>query len=130
MVRSDGAVAVFDGDYASLTYATGDHEFDAEVVQAILSTIVANPYVMREMPALLTAAGLEIAEFLPNIHAEAGAMAFFSNMVESYIPMVINAQRLAKGRAEQWLDTYRERSSERSCFASCNYFTYIVRRAK
>ena len=130
VVRQGGTVTIFDGDYASLTYATGDHDVDAEVVQAILSTIVANPYVMREMPALLSDTELEIVDFISNIHAEAGAMAFFSNLVESYIPMVINAQRLSKGIAEQWLDTYRERSAKRNCFASCNFFTYIARRVK
>ena len=126
VLKPGGLVAIFDGDYASLTYAASNHEFDAEMVQAILAGIVANPYIMRELPTLLRTSGLEIVGFYSNVLAEAGAGQFFSSLAETYIPMVVRAQLISEERAEDWLNAYREASSSKRIFASCNYYTYIA----
>lgn len=128
VVKPGGLVTIFDGDYASLTFATGDHEFDAEMVQIILSLVVANSYIMRELPVILREAGLQIASFYSNVLAEAGVGHFFSNLAESYVPMVVNSQLLPEERAENWLNAFQQASSSESVFASCNYYTYIARR--
>ena len=128
VVKPGGLVAIFDGDYASLTFAVSGHEFDAEMVRTILSLVVANSYVMRELPGMLRGSGLEIANFQANVLAEAGAGHFFSSLAESYVPMVIKADLISKERAESWLNAYRQASLSESAFASCNYYTYIARR--
>ena len=129
VARTGSSIAIFDGDYASLTFATGDHRADAEMVDAILDTVVANPYVMREMPSILKDQGLEIEGFTPDILAEAGASNFFSSLAESYVPMVIQSQTAPEARANDWLDAFRETVELSTSFASCNYFTYLARRA-
>lgn len=128
VVKSGGQVAIFDGDYASLTFATSEHKFDAEMVQAILSLVVANRYVMRELPGMLRTSGLEIVRFYSNVLAEAGQGQFFSSLVESYVPMVIKEKLISQKRAESWLNAYRQASSNERAFASCNYYTYVARR--
>jgi ubiquinone/menaquinone biosynthesis C-methylase UbiE len=128
VVRAGGSVCIFDGDYASLCFATGNPNSDKEVAQAILTTIVANPHVMRELPSILKQQGFSITDFMPSIHAESGTLEFFSNMVDSYVPMAINAQAIDKDRATTWLNTFRFASENESAFVSCNYCTYIARR--
>lgn len=128
VARPGSLVAIFDGDYASITYATGDHNLDAEMVDAILDAVVANPYVMRELPSILRGEGLEIESFTPNILAEAGVGAFFSGMAESYVPMVIRSKTAPEVKANRWLSAYRESVSTNTSFASCNYYTYLARR--
>lgn len=128
VARRGSLIAIFDGDYASLTYATGDHKLDAEMVSSILDAIVANPYVMRELPSILKDVGLEINSGSPHILAEAGTSTFFSSVAESYVPMVIRSQTAPEAKANGWLDAYRETASTNTSFASCNYFTYLARR--
>jgi len=128
VVRPGGSVAVFDGDYASLAYATGDRALDTELVQAILSTVVANAYVMRALPALVRRVGLSITGFLPSVLAEAGKAAFFASAAESYSPMTVKAGTASVERAERWLIASRESSADGTFFASCNYYTYLARR--
>ena len=128
VARPGSLIAIFDGDYASLTYATGNHKLDAAMVNSILDAIVANPYVMRELPSILKDVGLEIKSFSPHILAEAGTSTFFSSVAESYVPMVIRSQTAPEAKANGWLDTYRETVSTNTSFASCNYFTYLARR--
>ncbi len=128
VTRRGGTVAIFDGDYASITYATGDHSLDAEIVKAILEAIVANPFVMRELPSFLSSAGLDIEQFIPSVLAEAGTGAFFSSVAETYIPVVIRSQTAPEIKANEWLNAYRQTVSSNTAFASCNYYTYLARR--
>ncbi|RMH34739.1 MAG: methyltransferase domain-containing protein [Nitrospirae bacterium] len=128
VVRPGGAVAIFDGDYASLSLATGEHEGDSEMVQAILSAVVANPYVMRQVPSILQEVGLDLEGFMANVLAEAGEVAFFLNLAESYVSMAIRAQLMPEDKAREWLNLYRRSVLSKSSFGSCNYYTYLTRR--
>ena len=120
-------MAIFDGDYASLTLATGRHEIDSEIVQAILSAVVANPYAMRQVPSILREANLDLEDFIANVLAEAGEVAFSANLAESYVPMAVRAQLMTEDRADEWLNAYRESVSSKRSFSSCNYYTYLAR---
>lgn len=129
VVRPGGCVSIFDGDYASLTFVTGDADFDAEMVQAILSAVVANPRVMREVPSMCRTIGLDIVDFVPHVYAEAGSATFFPGLAEAYVPMAVRAGLISEERADAWLLAYRESCARAISFASCNYYTYLARRA-
>src|SRR5262249_37224216 len=128
VVRPGGSVAIFDGDYASLAYATGDGALDAELVQAILAAGVANPYVMRDVPGLLRRVGLSISGFFPTALAEAGKAAFFASLAETYAPMAVRAGVASAEKADRWLEGNRQSSANDTFFAACNYYTYLGRR--
>jgi SAM-dependent methyltransferase len=53
LVRPGGTVVVFDGDYASLTYAFPDHGFGHRMDVALASATFNNPRIMRDLPRLL-----------------------------------------------------------------------------
>ena len=128
VVRSNGIVAFFDGDYASLSYGGRDPALNAEMVTGILAAIVANPNVMRQIPALLKDIGLKVRDFVPDIHAEAGTGAFFINLAESYIPMAVKAGTLSGDVADRWLAEQRDASLHGTFFGSCNYYTYLAQK--
>ena len=128
VVRPGGTVVIFDGDYASLAMTTGNHENDVRMVQAILAAIVANPYVMRQVPSIIQKVKLQLEDFLPHVLAEAGEVTFFANMAESYVPMVVRAQLMSEDKATDWLDAYRKSAAHSNSFGSCNYCTYLIRR--
>jgi SAM-dependent methyltransferase len=51
LVRPGGTVAVFDGDYASLTFAYPDHALAKTIEEKLIQLIVANPRIMRDLLA-------------------------------------------------------------------------------
>jgi ubiquinone/menaquinone biosynthesis C-methylase UbiE len=57
LVRPGGTVAVFDGDYASLTFAYPDHALAKAIEEKLIQLIVANPRIMRDLPRLLPGGG-------------------------------------------------------------------------
>jgi ubiquinone/menaquinone biosynthesis C-methylase UbiE len=128
VVRPGGSVAIFDGDYASLTYATGEHALDAELVQALLSVVVAHPYVMREVPAMIQKVALRIVAFFPYVLAEAGKAAFFSSLAESFAPLAMRADVVSMEKADRWLEANRQSSATGTFFSSCNYYAYLAQR--
>lgn len=57
ILRPGGRLAVFDGDYATTTVATGPADPLQACVQACLETVVHDPWLARRLPALLRDAG-------------------------------------------------------------------------
>ncbi|MGV6805249.1 MAG: methyltransferase domain-containing protein [Ruegeria sp.] len=128
LARPGGMIAIFDGDYASLTIGAGDPEANAEAVDAILQTVVGNPFVLRHLPFLARNAGLEIAGFIPELLAEAGETAFFGNMIDAYIGPSIQAGAIDAQTAEHWAEGQKTAAREGTFFGSCNYYTYLLRK--
>ena len=128
VVRPNGIVAVFDGDYASLSYGSGNATMNAKMVNGILAAIVANPNVMRQIPTFLKDIGLKVMGFLPDVHAEAEAGAFFINLAESYVPIAVKAGTLSRDAADRWLAEQRDASLHGTFFGSCNYYTYLAQK--
>ena len=128
VLRPGGTLAVFDGDYASLTYGAGARSANAAMVDAILSAVVANPHVLRGFPTILQSAGLQLEAFLPHVYAEAGVGSFFINLAESYVPVVVSVGTIARDEADRWLAVQRDASTGGTFFGACNYYTYLARR--
>jgi SAM-dependent methyltransferase len=58
VLRAGGRLAVFDGDYATITLATGEHDPLQVCVAAMVSAFVNDPWVVRRLPAMVERAGL------------------------------------------------------------------------
>ena len=57
VLRAGGRLVVFDGDYATITLATGDHDPLQVCVSAMVSDFVNDPWVVRPLPRMIEAAG-------------------------------------------------------------------------
>ena len=99
VVRPGGAVAIFDGDYASLTFGSSDPRLGAAMERAIQSTIISAPRIMRELPRLLPQAGLRLSATQAHVYAEAGSSRFLLNLAETYVPTAASSGlRARRGR--------------------------------
>ena len=128
VVRPGGTVALFDGDYASLTYAFADPDTGRRMDAALATATFNNPLVMRELPRLLPALGLSITAAWGDAVAEIGSGSFFRSFAETYAPLVTDAELLPAATVEQWLAAQRQTLEQGTFFASCNYYSYLARR--
>lgn len=124
----DGRVVVFDGDYASITFGAGDPELNDCALRGLLETVVAHPRVMRQFLELVPGSGLVLADFLPEVLAEAGGAEFFKSMMESYTPAMVQAGHIDDATAQEWSETQHKASEKGSFFGSCNFMTYVLRK--
>jgi ubiquinone/menaquinone biosynthesis C-methylase UbiE len=130
VIRPGGSVAIFDGDYASLTFGSSDPRLGQTIERAIQSMIMSSPRVMRELPRLLPRAGLRLMATQAHVYAEAGSSSFLLNLAETYGPLAAAAGILPAADVDAWLADQRRSADDGTFFAACNYYAYVARAAE
>lgn len=126
VVQPGGTAAIFDGDYASLTFACTDRVLGKVMDEAIVANTFTNPRVMRDLLRLLRQAGLELIDTLAHVYAEIGTGSYFPSFAETYAPLVSRAGLVPAEKVEIWLAGQRRALEQRTFFATCNYYTYLA----
>ena len=126
VVRPGGSVAIFDGDYASLTFGSSDSRLGQAMELAVQSMIMSSPRVMRELPRLLSKAGLRLIATQAHVYAEAGSSSFLLNLAETYAPLVASTGLLPAPDVDAWLADQRRSAADGTFFAACNYYAYVA----
>src|SRR5262245_18761 len=60
VLKPGGQLAIFDGDFATLTVALFEGDPLQSTIDAVLRHMMHAPYIMRRLPALVTAAGFSV----------------------------------------------------------------------
>ena len=128
VVKPGGMIGIFDGDYASLTFAQDDPDKAKEDDAAIIRSVVTNPQVMRQMPRLLKAAQLELITFFAHVVAEAGSANYWLPGIASFRALLPKADAMSEAAASVWADNMLRDSDAGVFFGASNYYTYVARR--
>jgi ubiquinone/menaquinone biosynthesis C-methylase UbiE len=128
VVKPGGLIAVFDGDYASMTFALDDPVQSKKYDEALINALVASPRVMRQMPRLVQQADLEMVRMFPYIMAEVGKGDFWLSGIDAYEKLVPKSGAMTEAEATSWANALHEASDKGVFFGASNYYTYIARR--
>ncbi len=128
VVRPGGMVGIFDGDYASLTFGHADPSKGKVYDDALINAVVTSPRVMRQMPRLLRAAGLELVASFPYVLTEIGKADFWLGGIESFRKLIPKAGVMTEEEAGVWADALRKDSDEGVFFGASNYYGYVAKR--
>jgi ubiquinone/menaquinone biosynthesis C-methylase UbiE len=128
LVRPGGTVAVFDGDYASLTFAYPDHALAKTIEEKLIQLIVANPRIMRDLPRLLREAGRELTEAEGTLYADVGSSRFWVAATESYGVLLGRSGLLPQALVDDWRAFQARAAADNTFFGASNYYTYLTRR--
>ena len=129
VVRPGGTVAVFDGDYASLTFGYPDHAVATAVEAKLIQLIVANPRIMRDLPRLLSETGLALTAAEGALYANVGSGSFWAGAAESYGALLARSGLLAEDVVERWRAFQARSAADNTLFAASSYYTYLARRS-
>jgi ubiquinone/menaquinone biosynthesis C-methylase UbiE len=66
VLKPGGQLVIFDGDYATITVALFDGDPLQPAVSAVLRHMIHAPYIMRQLPALVAAAGFSVQSVEPH----------------------------------------------------------------
>jgi SAM-dependent methyltransferase len=75
VLRACGLLAVFDGDYATVTCASGDFDPVQTCAEACVDYLVHDRWLVRRLPKLALAAGFELTGFRSHSYMEAPSSA-------------------------------------------------------
>ena len=121
-------MVVFDGDFASWTFATGAADVGEATDRAVQRGIVAQPRVMRAMPGLLAKAGLDLNWSRAYVVADIGSADFWLPSVTSFRVLLPAAGTMTAVEANTFVDELERASAENRFFAACNFYTYVAQR--
>jgi ubiquinone/menaquinone biosynthesis C-methylase UbiE len=128
VAKPDSLIAIFDGDYASMTFALDDPVQSRKYDEALINSVVTSPRVMRQMPRLIQRAGLEMIQIFPYIMAEVGEGDFWLSGIDSFEKLAPKSGAMTEDEATRWANALRSASDEGVFFGASNYYTYIARR--
>lgn len=127
IVKPGAMIGVFDGDYASLTFAQENEEKWKADDEKIVSAIATQPRVARQMPILARAAGLELVRAFPYVLTEAGQADFWMLAIESLRVLIPGAGLMTESEAKAWYDALIDASDQGVFFGSGNYYGYVLK---
>ncbi len=128
LLRPGGHLVVFDGDYASLTFATDAPDGGAATDALVHRTIVANLRVMRAMPRLLAEAGLGLVWSQGYLAADIGRMDFWAAGIATFRILLPKAGAMSEAEANAFVDGLERASAENRFFAASSFYTHIAQR--
>ncbi|MDR9436724.1 MAG: methyltransferase domain-containing protein [Thiohalophilus sp.] len=128
VTKKGGVIAIFDGDYSSLTYAFPDHSFGRKMDAALSNTTFNNPRIMCDLPRLLPQFDLELTDAWGDAVVEIGQGSYFKTFAETYAPYVKNSGQLSDQTVDIWLKEQNKAMENGTFFAACNYYTYLSKK--
>ncbi len=128
VVKPGGTLVIFDGDYSSLTFAYPDHDLGKRMNTALAQATFNNTIIMQDLPRLLPGFNLEICKAWGDAIIEIGRGSYFKSFIEAYAPYVKHAGLIGAEQVDSWLKNQLEYIDKGYFFASCNYYTYLIKR--
>jgi ubiquinone/menaquinone biosynthesis C-methylase UbiE len=128
VTRPGGAIGIFDGDYASLTFGHPDPAKAPRYDERIVNAIVVSPRVMRDMPRLLRAAGLELVRHFGWVLTDVGQADFWASAIQMYRTLLPSIGAFTDEEANGWADVMEAESAAGTFFGAANFYAYVARR--
>lgn len=128
VTRPGGTLAVFDGDYATLTFATEDPAYGRDMDARIVQAIIANPWVLRSMPRLFRRLGLDLLAHKGWAFFEAGRADFFEASLRSYPLLLPRAGVATPEEAQAFVAAQLRASEDGTFFAGYNFHAFLGRK--
>ena len=128
VLRPDGLLAAFDGDYATTTVALAEHDPLQTCVDAMMANSVTDRRIMRRLPALLRQNGFELGRTRSHGFVETGEGGYMLSVIDRGADMLsgtISEELAAALKAEA-----RRRAAAGGFFGHIAYASVIARKAR
>jgi ubiquinone/menaquinone biosynthesis C-methylase UbiE len=128
VTAAGGALAVFDGDYATTTVAIGDHDPLQACVDAAMAALVHDRYLVRRLGTLVRAAGWEMVGLRSHGYVENETPGYILTLIDRGADSLVAADRLGQLAADALKAEARRRVTAGEFFGHIAYASLIARR--
>ena len=115
VLRPGGWLAVFDGDYATLTLALGDADPLQACAEAVKARFIHDQWLVRRLPALVRCGGFAVATFRSYGYAQVEEPTYLLTIVDRGADALAGSGLIGAELAEA-LKTEARRRAEAGCF--------------
>jgi ubiquinone/menaquinone biosynthesis C-methylase UbiE len=128
VTAAGGALAAFDGDYATTTVALGDRDPLQACVDAAMDALVHDRYLVRRLGTLVRAAGWEVVRLRSHGYVESEDPGYMLTLVYRGADTLVTAGRLGEDAADALKAEARRRVAAGEFFGHIAYASLIGRR--
>jgi ubiquinone/menaquinone biosynthesis C-methylase UbiE len=128
VTAAGGALAVFDGDYATTTVAVGDDDPLQACVDAALTALVHDRYLVRHLGTLVRAAGWEIVRLRSHGYVESDDPGYMLTIIDRGADALAAAGHVGEPAAEALKAEARRRVTAGEFFGHIAYASLIATR--
>jgi len=128
VLRPGGWLAVFDGDYATTTVATGDFDPLQACVDAWVGSSVHDRWLLRRLPALARSNGFRVVSYRSHGYVQNIDPDYMMTIVKRGLDASTASGRIASEVAESLLDEARRRAESGQFFGHIAYLSLLARK--
>lgn len=128
VLRPGGRLAVFDGDYASTTFGTGDLDPLEICAHAFREHFIDDSWIARRTPLLARQAGFRVDAFHSHGYTESSAPSYLYTVVDRGADALAEEGRIGRPLAEALKAEARRRAEAHQFFGHIGYTSLIAER--
>lgn len=128
VLRPTGWLAVFDGDYATATVATGEFDPLEACVNAFRMHFVHDPWIVRRLPQLLRARGFEVLPMRSHGYVETADAGYMLTWIMRGADVMVQTGQIGTQTAEALKAEARQRSSTKAWFGHIAFASVLSRK--
>jgi ubiquinone/menaquinone biosynthesis C-methylase UbiE len=129
VLRPGGILAVFDGDYVTMTCAIGESDPVQACLQAAVDNLVHHPWLVRRLPKLILDAGYELTRLRGHSYVEAPSSGgYLLTLIARGADVLVANGRIGTDMAEAFKAEARRRSDAGEFFGHVAYASAIARK--
>ena len=128
VLRAGGTLAVFDGDYASTTIASGDHDPLQVCVDAAIAALVHDRWLVRHLPRLAQSAGFRIERFDSHGYIQTDSPDYMLTVVDRGADFLAASGRIDLRLSEAMKGEARRRAENGEFFGFIAFASLIARK--
>jgi hypothetical protein len=128
VLQPGGLLAIFDGDYATVTVTIADHDPLQTCVDTMLANSVHDRRLVRRLPMLVRGAGFEQLQMRSHGYVESTDPGYMLTIVDRGADLLCTQGHLGAGAAAALKDEARRRLKEGRFFGHIAYAGLVARK--
>ncbi|MGI9318334.1 MAG: methyltransferase domain-containing protein [bacterium] len=128
ILKPGGWFAVFDGDYATATVATGDFDPLESCISAFRDGFVHDQWLVRRLPSLIQSAGFDVTRTRSHGYVEAGKGGYMLSWIERGADVLKQTGRVGEDKAQALIDEAKRRSDNGEWFGHIAFASVLARK--
>lgn len=128
VLRPNGQLVIFDGDFATITVALFDGDPLQTAVEAVLRHMMHAPYIMRRLPALAAAAGFSVQSVEPHGYVQTKSPDFLLTLLSRGTNAAAHAGEIGQGLVDGFDREARRRVGNGTFYGAILFLSLTARK--
>ena len=128
VLRPNGWLALFDGDYSTTTVAVSDFDPLQTLVRAMVTNFVHDPWLIRRVSKMLGASGFHVVSLRSHGYTQTTEPTYMLTLIDRGADILVGSGSLTREAADALRTEERRRAQAGECFGHISFVSVIARK--